>query len=147
MFSIILVVLLGIVIFIYSGKTASKENGIDYNFPLTINGVKMNVALADNPAKRTEGLSSSKALGLTEGMLFIFEEDNIPSFWMKDMNYALDIIWIDATKTVVGVEENVLPETYPTGIFSPLTPIRYVLEAPAGFAKAHNIIAGSKVSF
>lgn len=108
---------------------------------VSVGGVDVRVMLADTPQKRTRGLSGSAGLDSDEGMLFIFPKDGIYGFWMKDMHFAIDILWLSSDGTVVHIEENVSPESYPAS-FDPGKPARYVLELQAGFAKAHNIAAG-----
>src|SRR3989338_5042145 len=69
-------------------------------FDIRISNVKIKAELADTPEKRALGLSGRETLGNDEGMLFVFDEPNTRQFWMKNMNFALDIIWIDENKKV-----------------------------------------------
>lgn len=102
--------------------------------------------VSDTPALREQGLSGRKNLGEGEGMLFVFPEAAEYGFWMKDMNFPIDIVWVSADKRVVGVEKSVAPETYPK-TFKPTSPVLYVLELPAGFSLRHNIDTGTRVYF
>ena len=104
------------------------------------------VRTADSEARRQQGLSGTKSLGAREGMLFIFEEPATEGFWMKDMSYPIDIIWIDAFGRVVGVEREVLPDSYPD-IFYPPSEILYALEVNAGVAERQNIGIGDVLEF
>ncbi len=108
---------------------------------ISVGGVEVEVEIRDTPQERGQGLSGKTSLPDGEGMLFIFEKADGHGFWMKDMNFSIDIIWIDANRKIVGIEENVSPSTYPE-IFYPQTDILYVLEVPAGFAKRQNIEVG-----
>lgn len=108
---------------------------------ISIGGVEVAVEIRDTPQERSQGLSGKANLPEGEGMLFIFEKPDGYGFWMKDMNFAIDMIWIDANKKIVGIEENVTPATYPE-ILYPQTDILYVLEVPAGFSKRQNIEVG-----
>ena len=83
--------------------------------------------------------------GLTEGegMLFVFETDDLHSFWMRDMLFSIDILWIAMDGTVVHIEPSVSPDSFPQ-TFTPPTPARYVLEVPAGFATEHGIEVGTR---
>ena len=67
-------------------------------------------------------------------MLFWFTKDDLYPFWMPEMNFPIDIIWIDKAWKVVHTEEHVTPDTYPATFSSP-TPARYVLELPDGTVK------------
>lgn len=96
--------------------------------------------------ERSRGLSGREKLSDDSGMLFVFPVDGQHSFWMKDMNFPIDIIWIDRSKRVVHVKNNAQPSSYPRS-FRPEHDARYVLEVAAGFARRHKIERGEKVSF
>ena len=125
---------------------AKMAGDIVFANPATIGAKKINIAFAKTEAEREQGLSDTQPLTSNEGMLFVFDSPNIPGFWMKDMNYPLDIVWIDQDKKVIGVSANLDPKTYPQ-VFSPTSPILYVLELPAGFYKTNNIKVGDIVTF
>ncbi len=110
---------------------------------IKISSAKLNVDLAITPAEMSKGLSGRESLTENEGMLFIFPAETIPSFWMKEMKFAIDIIWLDEKGRVVGIEHNLQPDSYPK-LFSPSQPIKYVLEVKAGWAKKHSIKLGDK---
>lgn len=111
---------------------------------LQIGGTTINIDIADTPAEREQGLSGRVSLPDDYGLLFVFDTPGDYGFWMKDMNFAIDIVWINAEKKIVGVENSVSPATYPN-VFYPKEPVLYVLEVPAGFAKGHHIDIGSEV--
>ena len=113
---------------------------------LTIHGVTIKAEVSDTETKRSQGLSGHAPLASDGGMLFIFPQPGIYPFWMKDMLFSIDIIWIDAQKKVVGFSEDLSPDTYPK-IFPPPSPILYALEVSAGFVKRQNIAIGDLVSF
>ena len=96
------------------------------------------VTVADTPEEREQGLSGWAGLGEDEGMLFIFPEDGYPAFWMKDMKFAIDILWSSSEGVVVDMRQDVSPETYPTA-FAPRSEARYVLELPAGYTEVHQV--------
>ena len=109
-----------------------------------VSGESIRVIVADTPEERMKGLSGRKELPPDEGMLFIFESEQMPGFWMKDMLFPLDIIWISDDGRVAGVDSNVSTSTYPA-VFYPPAPIRYVLEVNAGAAQALGIELGTHV--
>ncbi|MDO8481654.1 MAG: DUF192 domain-containing protein [bacterium] len=109
-------------------------------------GKTIQVSIADTPEERAKGLSSRSSLSQGEGMLFVFDSDAKYQFWMKDMSFPIDILWISYKGEVVDIRENVSPETYPD-IFTPNSPVRYVLELPAGFARAYSVKMGDIVGF
>lgn len=63
---------------------------------------------------------------------------------MKDMNFALDIIWLDADKKVIDIAYNVKPDTFPDS-FCPKQPAQYVLEVNAGVAGERGLQVGKKL--
>lgn len=101
--------------------------------------------VADTPEERQQGLSGRKELAEGRGMLFIFDTSDYHGFWMPDMHFAIDIIWIDDSFQVVHIKKNVSPESYPT-VFEPAQPAQYVLEVPAGFAEAQHIAIADHVT-
>jgi len=66
------------------------------------------------------------------------------SFWMKDMKFPIDIIWIGKDATIKGHVGNVKPESYPA-LYQPGHAILYALEVPNGFIEQHSIVVGEKV--
>lgn len=95
---------------------------------------------------RQKGLSDRLQLADDSGMLFVFEKPAGYCFWMKDMKFSIDMIWLNDAKEVVKVESNVSPETYPKS-FCPETPSRYVIELNAGQADKVGLSTGTKLNF
>lgn len=102
--------------------------------------------LADTNDLRRMGLSNRPVLSDSHGMLFALEQPSIPSFWMKEMRFPLDIVWIRPNKTVVGVSTAVQPESYPETV-SPTESVLYVLEVNAGRAAELGIVPGAVLEF
>ena len=102
--------------------------------------------VADTDALRQHGLSDRESLSDDMGMIFMFPESRTQAFWMKDMHFPLDIIWIDANKRVVGIADDLSPDTYPEAFVSPV-PVMYVLEVNAGQAAHFGIEKGIQLSF
>jgi uncharacterized membrane protein (UPF0127 family) len=106
------------------------------------------VSVADTEATRELGLGGRESLASDEGMLFIFPTEGTYSFWMKDMHFAIDMLWISNNGTIIHIQSDVVPATYPES-FAPTSAeglARYVLELPAGYAREHNIKVGDKVA-
>lgn len=104
------------------------------------------IEVVDTPATRTQGLSGKKSFPTDTGMLFVFEKPAEYAFWMPDMHFSIDILWIDTQKKIVHIEKNVTPESYPK-TFKPTAPAQYVLEVPAGFSEQNNVRIGDEVRF
>ena len=107
-------------------------------------GQPIPVRIADTPAEREQGLSGSEPMDPDEGMLFRFDAPSKPSFWMKDMRFSIDIVWIGSDWTIIDITRDIAPETYPA-TFSPSHDAQYVLEVPAGFAKRRDVEIGQSV--
>jgi len=112
-----------------------------YQYPVYIGGQEVLVSIADTDKTREKGLSNSAALLSNTGMLFVFETSEMHGFWMKEMKYPIDIIWLDQEKRIIHIEKSVEPSSYPQ-IFVPTTPAKYVLETPAGFTNKNLISKG-----
>ncbi len=113
---------------------------------LVIGDSKIRIILADNEEERIQGLSGKEKLSHDQGMLFIFPEMGNHGIWMKDMNFSIDIIWLDSKFQVVDFIENVSPESYPN-IFKPRKPAKYVLEMNNGFVKENGIKIEDQATF
>ena len=107
--------------------------------------------VADTDGSRTLGLGGRDALADGAGMLFVFPRDTTPGFWMKDMRFPLDMVWIDAGKRVIGVTADVQPQPGATdnalALYQPPSPVQYVLELSAGAAARLGLAAGKQLSF
>ena len=101
---------------------------------------------------RAQGLSGRENLPEDQGMIFIFPEPGNYGFWMRQMRFPLDIIWISAEKKIIGIEPNIpppLPSTPETElkIYYPPEAVQYVLEGNAGWSERHQIRIGDLVIF
>lgn len=81
--------------------------------------------------EREKGLSGTSELPIGQGLLFTFPVPDRYGFWMKDMNYPIDIFWFDSQFKLVNKELSVSPDTYPN-VFYPPVPVSYVLETRVG---------------
>jgi len=102
--------------------------------------------LAQTPVELSQGLSGRESLPMDQGMLFAFPQPGNHGFWMKEMRFPIDIIWLGEDKVVKGVTASITPDTYPT-IFYPPSPVRYVLELNAGQNIKMGLAIGTKIDF
>jgi uncharacterized protein len=107
--------------------------------------VTVRVEIVADPETRRKGLMYRQKLADDEGMLFLFNEEEHQSFWMKNTYLPLDMIFIKADLTVLGVYEGAIPLTE-DGRSVP-GDSQYVLEVNANFARRHEIKPGTKVRF
>lgn len=113
---------------------------------LSVEGNHFLIDIADTEALRDQGLSGRKMIGPNEGMLFVFEKPEFYKFWMKEMLFSIDIVWIDQNQRVINCSEHIAPDTYPQTIV-PDHPALYVLEVAAGTCKQLDIRKADKVMF
>jgi len=114
-----------------------------------IDGVVLEVQIADTDPRRARGLMFQEQLPLDEGMLLVFDDANKRSIWMLNMQFPLDVIWIDDNSKVVFIEKNVPPcktaletvtcPSYNGGSMD----AKYVLEVTAGFVEEFKITTES----
>lgn len=112
----------------------------EYEHPETLlvrtpDGITRTVLHANTPYLRVLGLSGRETLAPYDGMLLSFSTPGRHGIWMPDMYFALDILWLSDEGTIVHLEQNITPDTYPT-VFKPPLPVMSVLELPAGTASS-----------
>ena len=114
-----------------------------------LNGLVLIADIAATDEQKTKGLAVKNSLAENEAMLFIFDNEAQHPFWMKNMKFPIDIIWIGSDKRVVHIEHNVQPCSSellcPT--YKPVADSLYVLETVAGFAERHGVANGTPVDF
>ncbi|MFO7583073.1 DUF192 domain-containing protein [Guyparkeria sp.] len=113
---------------------------------LVIAGERFIVELATDRASRRQGLMHRPGLPDGHGMLFIYPDEAPRAFWMKNVAFPIDILFLDANWQVVGLTEHAPPCP---GSHCPLFrsggPSRYVLELPAGTAERLGLAAGTSI--
>jgi len=144
-FSLIVAVCLITVFYVISifksGSTLSLSTQSQRQADIYIGQTEVLADIADTPDSREKGLGGRTGLGDNEGMLFEFPKPDYYGFWMKDMKFSIDMVWLDANLNVVSIQEDVLPSSYPE-VFKPQEPALYVLEVPSGFTLLHDIKIG-----
>jgi uncharacterized membrane protein (UPF0127 family) len=117
---------------------------------VTIDGrVRVRAMVADTPEKRRDGLAVREALAADEGMLFVFETPDNYGFWMRNMQFPIDIIWLKDGKIADLMTDLPPPggENEPLPVYRPAVAVREVLEVPAGFAARHGLRLGMTVDY
>lgn len=104
--------------------------------------------LAGDPVKQQKGLSGRSGIEENQGMLFPFQTPDFPTFWMKDMNFPIDIVWIKGDE-IIDISADVqhqpgVPDSE-LKLYSPKTPADKVLELKAGWASRNGLKIGDKV--
>lgn len=146
-YAVIIVLIVVIVIFKFGsgltlpfGKTATA----------TIKNQQYTLMVARSEHDKTIGLSGKRNLGPNSGMIFVFSKDDYYPFWMKDMNFAIDILFLKDNK-IDTIYKNVPPPA--TGqnvagltVYRPQNKINYVLELPAGTANKLGLKKGDTIT-
>ncbi len=130
----------------YHFWTAVNFDNIKY---VKIAGQEVRVDLALTTEEHNKGLSGRSGLKENEGMLFVFDKPDKYSFWMKDMKFLIDMIWLNEDLKVIYIKSNALPISYPTSYGPDVSEgfAKYVLEVSAGFADKNNLKVGDGVLF
>jgi len=103
------------------------------------------VEIADEPAEHSEGLMNREKLDENSGMLFVFSEPRVLSFWMKNTLIPLDILYFDEEGEFVSVQTMDPCEHDPCKTYPSARPAKYALEVNAGFVEKYGIDAGWKI--
>jgi len=117
----------------------------EYLKKIYVGGTPLRVELADTEEERINGLSGRDRMPENEGMLFVFEKSGKYPVWMRNMNFPLDIFWLDGRGVIVDAWENASPDSYPE-VFEPNNDAYYILETVAGFSEVYNIKIGDAVT-
>jgi uncharacterized membrane protein (UPF0127 family) len=112
------------------------------------NGKSVTAELAVSDEERARGLMFREKLLADEGMLFVFEREDLHAFWMKNTLVPLDMIWLDSQRRVIHIATDVPPcKEDPCPSYGPEAPARFVLELKAGGAAANRIKTGDQLQF
>lgn len=142
---LILAIFLMVIFFISTNSFRRAQRSENLNI-VQLAGKEIVVDIARTSDQRERGLSGRIELKEDEGMLFVFNEPSRHPFWMKDMNFGIDIIWIGEDKKIVYIKKNALPELYPE-VYGPEKDSKYVLEVVSGFSDKNNLQLGDEVIF
>lgn len=126
-----------LIVGVFFGSSDFKDNQNAF-----IAGHWYQLEVADTPLEKEQGLSGREELCIHCGMLFSYPKPTVPLFWMKDMRFSIDVLWLRDNRVVAKHENLPFPSLE---AFGPEEPITKVLELPAGSIK--NIPLGAKVYF
>lgn len=110
---------------------------------------ELKVEFAKTPDEQRRGLMERQELKEGRGMLFIYGESLILSFWMKNTLIPLDMIFIGSDLTIKYIEHDAppCPPDQNCPMYLPPEPVQYVLEVPGGYTRKYNINVGDVLSF
>lgn len=145
LFALLLVIAFGI--YFYQNNPKSFQFFFANNKEVGINNHVFKVSIAQTSEEKQIGLSNKSSLPQDQGMLFPFEKEGFYSFWMRDMKFPIDIIYIRKNK-IVTIYQNVQPpkikeENIP--LYKPEEPADKVLEINAGLSQKYGFKKGDEV--
>jgi len=105
--------------------------------------ITLDIEIADSEKERTQGLMYRHHLPENAGMLFIFDRDELRSFWMKNTFISLDIMFIHSSGEIVSIQKYTQPGS--TYSVPSEKPAKYVLEVNAGFTDRYDINPGDSI--
>nr|WP_244534039.1 DUF192 domain-containing protein [Maribacter aquivivus] len=152
------VILMVIALLLFSCKTESKKTIATQSIDFTHEGdlsiflnssdtlkTKFNIEFAETDYETQTGLMYRKGMDSNQGMLFIFPDERVHSFYMKNTEFPLDIIYIKEDLRIASFQENAQPLNE-SGLTSQV-PIKYVLEINGGLAQELGLSIGDSISF
>jgi uncharacterized membrane protein (UPF0127 family) len=114
---------------------------------VTIGSTDIKAEVPKNSTEFAKGLGGRPCILPDQGMLFAFAKPGHYAFWMKDMKFPIDIIWIGADHKVAAMEINESPSTYPDKFINKDRLAQYVLELKANRSTELGLTLGSVVNF
>jgi len=103
------------------------------------------IEIAADDYSRSFGLMFREKLPFSQGMLFIFDDDDVRYFWMKNTPLPLDMIFVNKDKKIVKIQKNTKPFSLQS--YSSESPARYVVEVNTGFSDSFQIKEGDKIEW
>jgi len=142
------IVIICFVFFPIKEKIIAEEIKFAHALVTTTSGIEIPVEIADTHGKRRLGLGNRSFLKKNWGMLFIFDKRKTHRFWMKNMKFPLDIIWLDNHR-IVYILKNVKPAKFGElpEILEPLVPANFVLEIAAGRSTELSLKQGDHLEY
>lgn len=142
-------ILIALGVFLFSRIVLSRPNPPLPQTTVRIGEVDFTVELATSTLAQARGLSGRVSLADGTGMLFVFDRPGIQNFWMKDMNFPIDIIWIGKGKVIGFVERAAQPAPHTPlwslPVYTSPDGVDTVLEVPSGTVARDHIQEQSSV--
>lgn len=120
-----------------------RDGRLDFVRPDGTPITSINIEIAETAEARTRGLMNRRSLSLNEGMLFIFEEVDTLSFWMRNTPIPLDMIFVDPDSEIVNIVKRTTPLSDEN--YTSTAPAKYVIEVRAGFTDRFGITDSTRV--
>ena len=105
----------------------------------------LNIEIANSPYERETGLMYRTNMKKNQGMLFIFDEESVLTFYMKNTYISLDLIFINGKREIISIYKNAKPNDLST--ISSKLPSKYVLEVIQGVSDNLNLKIGDRINY
>jgi uncharacterized protein len=105
----------------------------------------IDIELAQDESQRQLGLMFRDTLGEDQGMLFLFDNDEMRAFWMKNTILSLDMIFVNSRNEIVTIQKRTTP--YSEQTYESTKPAKYVIEVNAGYTERKKIAVGDRISW
>lgn len=105
----------------------------------------IDIEIARDESEREVGLMYREKMAENQGMLFVFDDADVRSFWMKNTLISLDMIFVDGKNQIITIHKHTIPLS--EGSYASTGPAKYVIEVNAGFTDAHHIKEGDRISW
>lgn len=147
-----ILIIIGVILLIFY-KPHQAQSPENYRHTITVGTKTLYADIATSTQDMAKGLSDRLNMNKDQGMLFNFESEQTPTFWMKDMNFALDFLWINNGR-VIAITPNApaAPKNSDGSfdnshlpLYSPPSPVNEVLEVNSGWAEKNSIQVGDAV--
>lgn len=135
--------ILAIFLLIFFAGCAKNFNEISIDNGRKI--IKVNVEIADDYDERMRGLMYRTKLDENSGMLFVFDEEDYQTFWMKNTLIPLDMVFIGENFNVVDIRHAIPCKQDPCALYRSSKPAKYVLEVNGDFTTNSNVEIGNKI--
>lgn len=146
---ILLIIFIALILGFYFFKTSSKNNLFPFlkNEKALIKDKTFKLIIAKTREEKEIGLSGKESLPQDQGMLFPFEKEGFYSFWVKDMKFSIDIIYINKNR-IITIYRNVQPlkKGELPNIYKPEEPADTVLEINGGLSQKYGFDKGNEVA-
>jgi uncharacterized membrane protein (UPF0127 family) len=145
---IIMMILLAVLLMSVSMFLVQRDDDkrIIITFP---NGTELEAEVADTPEKLLFGLAFQEALPSNGGMIYIFESTGPHRVTTKEYRFPVDMIWVDESRHIVSITENVPPCQQATCPWHGSTSeaVRYLIQTEAGFASRQALAVGGELKY
>lgn len=127
-------------------QATSSEEILSDNGHIIISDNIWNVEIANTEEKRSTGLSNRRILSNKKGLLFVFDDTSNQFFWMKDMLFPIDMVFLDENWRIVLIEANLQPNSFPE-VYGGSVKSKYVLEINALESAIYGLNVGDQAIY